>query len=112
MAQCYIDTYMIVLFAIEDICGKRIIVKRKNLIKELHTSIKDLHKRRVVKHLHSCLEEILGTALMRFEQMEVIEVRSYSNKNGNETSFLLSHKEMSTLISDTLRFFSSVRQLS
>lgn len=43
MAECYIDTYIIVLLTVENICGRRIILKQKNLTKELHDTIKTLY---------------------------------------------------------------------
>lgn len=43
LGQCYLDTYLIVLLLCEFICGKHIILKRKNIIKELHSIIKTLY---------------------------------------------------------------------
>ena len=88
MAQVYLDTYLIALMAIEQISGKNVIVKRKHLIRELHRCIKVLYSEYVVPHLHSCLDEILSTALSRFVEMGLIDSTAYGNKKGSSTSFL------------------------
>jgi len=80
MAQPYLDSYLLILFAIEQICGKNIIVKCKSLVKELHQTAIDLYEDRILPHLHSCLKEILYTALERFEQLNLIEVKVFGNK--------------------------------
>ena len=38
-----VDTYLITLSAIEQICGKNLVLKEKKLIKELHVCIKRLY---------------------------------------------------------------------
>jgi len=50
------------------------------LVSELHTAIKNLYTDRVIPNLHSCLDEILWTAILRFEQLGIAEVSSYGNK--------------------------------
>ena len=67
MAQPYLDSYLLVLLAIEQLCGKNIVVKVRNLVKELHSTAQDLYAEKIYPHLHSCLQEILFTALERFE---------------------------------------------
>ena len=58
-----VDTYLITLSAIEQICGKNLVLKEKKLIKELHVCIKRLYSLQVIPHLVSCLKEIIATAL-------------------------------------------------
>lgn len=67
MCEAYVDTYLIVCLTIEQICGKHVILKQKLLITELHTVIKHLYTAKVLPHLHSCMDEILTTAILRFE---------------------------------------------
>lgn len=97
------------LLAIEDICGKHVILKRKNLLKELHTAIKELYQQGVFSHLHSCLEELLNTALVRFEELGLCEVSRYGNKQGNATEFVLSHNEMRAKIDETVAILTDLR---
>lgn len=61
------DTYLVVLQTIEQLCGTHAIVKQKLLVKELHTALKHLYTDRVIPHLHSCLVEIVTTSILRYE---------------------------------------------
>ena len=83
-----IDTYLVTLSTIEHICGKNLVLKERKLIKEVHVCIKRLYSMNVVSDLHSCLQEIISTALQRFEQMGFIETRAYVTNKGNTTLFL------------------------
>lgn len=109
MAQVYLDTYLIVLLALEQISGKNIVVKRKSLLRELHTCLKVLYTEKVIPHLHSCLDEILSTSLARFVQMGLIESNSYGNKKGSTTTFLQSSGEQKALLTETVDFLMSLR---
>ena len=112
MCQAYIDTYLIVLLTLEQICGKHIIIKQKLFVQELHVAIKHLYTDKVIPHLHSCIDEILTTAILRYEQMRLLEVTSYGNKTGSNTNFLLSHSESRPLISNLLDFLLQLRRYS
>ena len=83
-----IDTYLITLETIWLICGKNLVLKEKKLIKEIHVCLKRLYSLQVIGNLHSCLIEIIETAVQRFEQMGFIETRAYVTKKGNSTLFL------------------------
>jgi hypothetical protein len=82
-----IDTYRIILLTIEYMSGKPIVIPVRKLIRELHASIKELYSENVVPHLHSCLTDILRTALRRYEEAGFIEMRSFGNKKGSQRSF-------------------------
>lgn len=112
MAQIYMDTYLIVCLTIEQICGKHIILKQKLIIKELHAAIKHLYTERIIAHLHSCLDEIITTAILRYEQMGLLEVRGYGNKQGSRTNFLMSHSDMKLKVVKHLDFMQSYRTFS
>ena len=62
-----IDTYLITLTTIAEMCGKNLVLKNKKLIKEIHVCIKRLNQLHVIPYLHSCLKEIIATSLERFE---------------------------------------------
>ena len=87
-------------------------MKQKLLIKELHAALKHLYTEQVIPHLHSCIDEILTTSILRFEQMQIVEVTSYGNKTGSNTNFLLSGKEMRTKLLETLDFFIPLRKFN
>lgn len=109
MTQAYVDTYLVVLQTIDSICGTHAVVKQKLLVKELHTALKHLYTDGVIPHLHSCLVEIITTSILRYEQMGLVEVSSYGNKQGNNTAFLISNSEMKPKIEDNLRWLHSSR---
>jgi len=83
-----IDTYLITLTVLTEMCGKNYVVKFKKLTKEIHLCIKRLYQLQVITHLHSCLIETIQTALTRFEQMGFIEMRAYATKAGTSARFL------------------------
>ena len=62
-----IDTYMITLTAVLEMCGKNLVVKFKKLAKEIHVGIKRLYLIQMIPHLSSCLLPTIHTALERFE---------------------------------------------
>ena len=65
--RALVDTYLIVLLTIEYINGKPIVLPVRKLIKELHASFKELYTEHVLPHLHSCLKDVIRTALRRYE---------------------------------------------
>jgi len=98
-----IDTYLITLMSLAEICGKNLILKNKKLVKELHVCIKRLYQLQVVPHLHSCLMVTIGTALERFEQMGFIEHKAYVTAKGNTTLFLQCPAESKQKINELYR---------
>ena len=44
MGEVFVDTYFVILLVAEAICGKYMIMKQKDLIDELHHTIKYLHE--------------------------------------------------------------------
>lgn len=52
-----------------------------------------LYQEKILKHLHSCIEEILSTAFSRLHTLKIIEMNSYGNKDGKETRFILCNEE-------------------
>ena len=103
------DTYLLVAMLLEQICGKHIIIKQKLLIFELHTSIKHLYSNKLLPHLQSCLDELLWTSIIRFEQMGCVEINAYSNKQGSKTNFIICHGESHEKINSTLDFLKTHR---
>lgn len=83
-----IDTYMITLTALGEMCGKNLVVKFKKLSKEIHVAIKRLYQLQVIPNLHSCLMETIQTSLERYAQLGYIEMRSYATKHGSTSRYL------------------------
>ena len=83
-----IDTYLITLMTLEQLCGKNLVIKQKTLIKELHVGIKYMYKQGSIPMLHSCLKQTIKTALERYQSMGLLEITAYLTKKGNSTVFL------------------------
>jgi len=107
-----IDTYLVVLLAIEQLCGKNIVLKQKNLIKELHLAFKTLYTDGHIPYLHSCLKEIITTAMERFEELGFLEIRSYSSNKGATTNFMSCPTECQEKLNALLKQVSSQRNWS
>ena len=86
--QSFLDTYMVTLLTIEQLCGKNIVLKEDKIVKEIHVALKHLYKEKAIPYLHSCLQEIIRNSLARYQQMGVVSVRSYSNKKGSLAQFI------------------------
>lgn len=83
-----VDSYLIVLIALEDICEKNLVIGEQKLIHELHVMTIDLYNENLIKQLPSCLKELIGTALWRFNAMELAVINSYTTQNGSTISFV------------------------
>ena len=64
--QSFLDTYMVTLLTIEQLCGKNITLKEDKIVKEIHIALKHLYEERAVPYLHSCLQEIIRNSLSRY----------------------------------------------
>lgn len=104
-----VDTYLIVLLTVEYINGKPMVLPIRKLIKELHASFKELYTERVLPHLHSCLKDVIRTALRRFEQLGFCVMRSFVNKKGSLNTFVQSPIEKETEIQEMIMMLQSVR---
>ena len=70
-----LDTYHVVLLAIDHICGRNIVLNRKTLISEFHSAFKTLYLENLtIPYLSSCIKEIIKTALQRYEEAGFISV--------------------------------------
>jgi hypothetical protein len=53
------DAYLIVLFALEEICEGNHVINETKLINELHQATLQMYHDRVIKEMSSCLTELL-----------------------------------------------------
>ena len=88
LTQPILDTYLVMLLAIEHLHDKPIVIPVRKLIKEMHKSIKELCAEEHLPHLHSCLKITILTALRRFENMGFLQMSSFGNKKGTMTTFM------------------------
>ena len=94
------------------VCGTNRQLNYKAIIKELHAAIRHLYTDRVIPHLHSCLNEIITTALLRYEQMGLIEIPGFNDKEGVRTNFIQSGEKNRPKVMETLNILKDFRQFS
>ena len=107
-----IDTYLITLTAVEQLCGKNLVIKQKTLVSELHVAIKSLYSQGSIPMLHSCLKETIKTAIERFGQMGLLDTTAYLTRRGNSSQFLRSPAESLPRIQEMLEWMGSHRSFS
>lgn len=106
------DTYLIVLLAMERLCGPNRVQKLNNLVYELHVSIKNLFESKVVTFLHSCLQDNILSCINRFQQLGMVKIQTYASKKDSQSEFIVVPEESRTKIKETLVYMTSVRPLS
>lgn len=88
MSHCFIDTYLVVLLALEDICEANHVINETKLVNELHMTILHMYNDNIIKELPSCLKQIIETALRRFHVMELVVIKHYTTSTGSTISFV------------------------
>ena len=89
MNQELIDTYLLVLLTVDQICGKHVILKKKHIQRELQTI---------------CTQgDSVATAIARFVELGLVEVNAYLSHKGTYSEFIKSHMTSKDKISETLR---------
>lgn len=68
----FLDAYLIVLIAVQQIAERQLIVKREIVVNQLRNCVKILYSERVVTHVHSCIDDILDTALSKYQEMGLV----------------------------------------
>ena len=82
------NAYLIVLFALEDICEANHVINETKLINELHQATLQMYYDNIIKEMPSCLKELFQTALRRFDEMDVAEIKGYTTHEGSQMSFV------------------------
>lgn len=82
------DAYLIVLSALEEICEANLVVNETKLVKELHTATIQMYDDNLIKELPSCLKELIETALRRFNDIHLADIKHYTTSNGSSISFV------------------------
>lgn len=88
MVHYAFDAYLIVLFALEDICEGNLVINESKLVKELHLATLQMYADNVIKELPSCLQELIQTALRRFDAINAAVIERYTTSNGATISFV------------------------
>lgn len=87
-SQYVFDAYLIVLSALEAICEANHVVNETKLINELHVSTIQMYDDNLIKELPSCLKELIETALRRFNDIDLADIKHYTTSNGSSISFV------------------------
>jgi hypothetical protein len=87
-SQYVFDAYLIVLSALSAICEANHVVNETKLINELHVSTIQMYDDNLIKELPSCLKELIETALRRFNDIDLADIKHYTTSNGSSISFV------------------------
>ena len=83
-----LDTYLVVLLALDAIIQGNIVVKEKSLIESIHFAIIDMYNDNLLPSLQTCLQETIKTAIHRFADLKMINKQTYLNQNGSRVSYI------------------------
>lgn len=64
--------------------------REQSLVNEIHAAIHSFYDDNLIQHLHSCLKELITSALNRFRALNLLESRSYPTHDGTYYTFLSS----------------------
>lgn len=73
------DTYLIVIMSIMDICMNNHEIRENNLINELHQMIQTMHSQNLISQLNSCLKETIATALASYVKQGILMSKSFTD---------------------------------
>jgi len=108
----FLDTYSIVLLAMERLCGTNKVTRFKRLVNELHLSIKSLYENKVVTYLHACLQDNIQSCLYSLSKLDLIRINSYASKSDAKSEFVVVPEQSREKIKETLSYMMTVRPIS
>ena len=83
-----LDTYLIMLIALDCVIQGNHVVKEQNLIESTHFAIIDMYNENLIPSLQACLQVTLKNALHRFAELGIITLTTYLNENGSRVSYV------------------------
>lgn len=81
------DTYLIVLIAVQEICESNLEIQDENLIDELHKAIILMYSQRLITQLQSCLKVTIETALSRYVKFDFLVKKDRYNMDGGSIAY-------------------------
>lgn len=96
------DTYLVVLMAIMEICNGGLEVLEENLVDELHKMLITMTNQGLVLNLQSCLKETIMTALSRYYKMGLVDQKTFQAQNGARTTYYSSMLANKTKLQETI----------
>lgn len=82
MLQNYVDSYLVVVLALNDLQDKGKTIETRKLVTQLHLTVQELYQMGLLRHLDSSFVEVLDNALGRLAQMGVCEAQAFETPNG------------------------------
>ena len=108
-----IDTYLVVLKVVDQICGKNLVLNKKTLIRELHAAFKTLYMEdETIPYLSSCIKEVIKTAIERYEEAGFLDAQTFASNNGNSTTYISSPAESADKVISLLQSILTQRNWS
>lgn len=104
MAQVYLDSYLIMVMAIDYTANNNLVVKMKHIVHNMRKCIKILYANKVISNVHSCIAELLHTALSKYADLSLIEIGTYGNKKGSTTAYMLGNTANQVKINEMIKF--------
>jgi hypothetical protein len=78
LLQSYIDTYSVVAQTLYILKENGATIDQPKLTNQLHMSILELYNMGAIRHMHSCLTEVIDSALYRFTEIGISTTQIYS----------------------------------
>ena len=108
-----IDTYLVVLKVVDQICGKNLVLNKKTLIRELHAAFKTLYMEdETIPYLSSCIKEVIKTAIERYEEAGFLDAQTFASNNGCSTTYISSPAESADKVISLLQSILTQRNWS
>ena len=82
-----LDSYLIVLCALETMLQGKSTLKEQSLIEELHIATIGLQKEGLIGDIQSCLRDTIRTALCSFAEQELVSKQNAWNSDGTREVF-------------------------
>ncbi len=73
LLKSYVDSYLVVAHTISGLQEAGVTIEQRKLLSQLHIGIQELHDAGVIRHMNSCLIEVLETAFGRFAELGACE---------------------------------------
>ena len=97
-----LETYHVVLFAIELMRSKNLRVNMDKLVEQIHEALKELHNIQVLKNLHACLDETVRLSLTQYGSLGLAQIQIFTNADGTRNTFISVPEESKNKINEKL----------
>lgn len=88
LLQAYIDSYLVVMYAIYGIMENGTVIEQQKLVNGLHVGIQEIYYKNGITFMNSCLFEILNTAFGRFSELGICTSQAYASQNSGMVIYL------------------------